>query len=66
MSTPVGLSRADLALAGIAIPLLVAGLFGFLSSVGIAVALGAGSLPASLSMGYALFYRPPTAHESRR
>lgn len=52
-------SRHDLSLAGIALPLVVAALLGALLPVGMGVALGAGSVPASGSIWYALFYRPP-------
>jgi hypothetical protein len=53
------LSRHDLSLAGIALSLVTALLAGTLSPVGMSVALGAGSIPASGTVGYALFYRPP-------
>jgi len=53
-------TRHDLLLVGIAVPLLLAGAVGALSPIGLPVALGAGSIPASGSMGYALFYRPPS------
>ncbi len=52
-------SRHDASLAGIAVPLALAAVVGALSPVGMATALGAGSVPASGSLGYALFYRPP-------
>ncbi len=54
-----GLSHHDVSLAGIALPLVVAALVGAVSSVGMVTALGAGSIPAFGSLGYALFYRPP-------
>jgi hypothetical protein len=57
--TASGLSRHDLSLAGIAASLLAALLAGALSPVGMSVALGVGSVPASGTVGYALFYRPP-------
>jgi hypothetical protein len=56
-----GLSRHDLSLAGIAASLVAALLAGALSPVGMSVALGAGSIPATGTLGYALFYRPPDA-----
>lgn len=52
-------SRHDLLLAAIALPLMIAGVVGALLPVGMPLALGAGSVPATGSMGYALFYRPP-------
>ena len=54
-----GVSRHDLSLAGIAVSLLVGALVGVLFPVGLAVALGLGSVPAGGALGYALFYRPP-------
>jgi hypothetical protein len=52
-------TRHDASLVGIAAPLAVAAAVGALSPVGMTTALGAGSIPASGSLGYALFYRPP-------
>ncbi|WP_302081527.1 hypothetical protein [Salinibaculum rarum] len=57
-------TRHDLLLAAIALPLVVAGMAGALLPVGMSVALGAGSVPATGTMGYALFYRPPGRHET--
>jgi hypothetical protein len=54
-----GITRHDLSLAAIAVPLLVATVAGATLPVGLPVALGAGSVPASGGLGYALFYRPP-------
>ena len=53
------LTRHDLLLATIALSLAVAGIVGLVLPVGMSLALGAGSVPATGSMGYALFYRPP-------
>ncbi|MFT4921809.1 MAG: hypothetical protein ACI8XM_001016 [Haloarculaceae archaeon] len=53
-------TRHDLLLAAIAVSLALGALFGALLPVGMPVALGAGSVPATGSMGYALFCRPPT------
>jgi hypothetical protein len=53
-------SRYDVLLAAIAVPMLVAATLGALLPVGMPLALGAGSVPATGSMGYALFYRPPS------
>lgn len=52
-------TRYDLVLAAIAVPMVVAGLVGVVSSLAISTALAAGSLPATGSLGYALFYEPP-------
>lgn len=56
---PATVSRHDLALAAIALSLVTAAVLGVVSSLGLPVALGAGSIPATGSLGYALFYRPP-------
>jgi len=37
----------------------LAGLVGVLSPLAVSTALAAGSLPATGSLGYALFYEPP-------
>lgn len=50
---------ADLILAAIALPMLVASVLAVLTPVGTALALGAGSLTASGGVGYALFLDPP-------
>lgn len=55
--TPV--TRYDLVLATIAAPMVIAGLVGLVSSLAMSTALAAGSLPATGSLGYALFYEPP-------
>lgn len=55
--TPV--TRYDLVLATIAAPMVIAGLVGLVSSLAMSTALAAGSLPATGSLGYALFYQPP-------
>jgi hypothetical protein len=52
-------TRHDLVLATIAAPMVIAALVGFLSSLAMSTALAAGSLPATGSLGYALFYQPP-------
>lgn len=56
----VSLATADLVLLAMAIPLVLASIVGAIFSVQLAVAMGAGSLPASGTLGYALFYDPPT------
>ncbi|WP_254272386.1 hypothetical protein [Haloarcula marina] len=53
------LSTADLVLASIAFSMVLAGLGGVLTSLSVVTALSAGSLTASGSIGYALFYNPP-------
>jgi hypothetical protein len=55
------LATADLVLVAMALPLLVASLAGLVSSVQLGLAMGAGSLPASGTLGYALFYDPPAS-----
>ena len=55
-------TRHDVLLAMIALPMVVAATLGALLPVGMSIALGAGSVPATGSMGYALFYRPPGKH----
>ncbi|MEF8870637.1 MAG: hypothetical protein V5A41_03290 [Haloarculaceae archaeon] len=62
MRSADSVSRYDLLLAAIVLPLVVAGMIGALLPVGMSVALGAGSVPATGTMGYALFYRPPGEH----
>lgn len=55
-------SRYDLQLALIALPLAIAGLLGAVSSLAMSTALAMGSVPASGSVGYALFVeRPPSS-----
>jgi hypothetical protein len=60
MSRVASLSRHDLLLVAIALPLVLASLVGVLLPVGMSAALGAGSVPATGSLGYALFYDPPS------
>jgi len=55
------LSTPDLVLATIALTMLLATAGAVVTSISIAAALGAGSIPAGGSIGYALFYDPPTA-----
>lgn len=55
------IATADLVLVAMALPLLVASLAGLVSSVQLGLAMGAGSLPASGTLGYALFYDPPAS-----
>ena len=55
----VSLATADLVLLVMAIPMVLASLVGVVFSVQFGVAMGAGSLPASGTLGYALFYDPP-------
>jgi hypothetical protein len=62
MRSDDSLTRHDILLAAIALPLVVAGALGAVLPVGMSLALGAGSVPATGSMGYALFYRPPGQH----
>lgn len=59
MASGLPLATADLVLLAIAVPMVVASLVGLLNSVQLAVAMGAGSVPASGTIGYALFYDPP-------
>ena len=54
------LSTPDLVLASIALTMLLATAGAVVTSVRVAAALGAGSNPAGGSIGYALFYDPPT------
>jgi hypothetical protein len=64
MTSAESLTRHDILLAAIALPLVVAGALGAVLPVGMSLALGAGSVPATGSMGYALFYRPPGESEN--
>jgi len=57
----VSLATADLVLLAMAVPLLLASLVGVVFSVQLGVAMGAGSLPAGGTLGYALFYDPPAS-----
>jgi len=52
-------SMPDLVLASIALSMLLASLGAVVTSISLVTALSAGSLPASGSIGYALFYDPP-------
>jgi len=54
------LSTADFVLASIALVMAVAAFGAVATSVSVAVAMAAGSIPATGSIGYALFYNPPT------
>lgn len=63
MSGP--LSMPDLVLASIALSMLLASLGAVVTSISLVTALSAGSLPASGSIGYALFYDPPVHSGSR-
>ena len=54
-----GLTRYDLLLAVIGAPLAVAAVAATASSVSLATAMLAGSVPAGGGLGYALFCRPP-------
>jgi len=56
---PHSLSAADLVLASIALSMVGATVGAVLTSVSLVTALSAGSLPATGSIGYALFYDPP-------
>ncbi|WP_058992810.1 hypothetical protein [Haloarcula sp. CBA1127] len=49
----------DLVLASIALSMLLASLGAVVTSLSFVTALSAGSLPATGSIGYALFYNPP-------
>lgn len=55
----VDLATADVVLASIALSMLLASAGAIVLPVGLAGALGLGSLPAGGSVGYALFYDPP-------
>ncbi|WP_324759748.1 hypothetical protein [Haloarcula montana] len=59
MSSDFPVSTADAVLATIALSMVLAGLGAVASSLSVVGALAAGSLPASGSIGYALFYNPP-------
>lgn len=53
-------SRYDLLLAAIGIPVAVGALLGAVTSVAMSTALAAGSVPASGGVGYAIVAAPPT------
>ena len=59
MSPSMPLTTADLVLVAVALPLVLAWVVGVFHSVQMALAMGAGSIPASGTIGYALFYDPP-------
>lgn len=59
VSGDISLATPDLVLVVMAVPMLLASVAGVLSSVQFGIALGAGSVPASGTLGYALFYDPP-------
>lgn len=59
MTDAPAVTRHDLLLAVIGLPILLAAIAGTVLSVPLTYALGAGSVPASGGLGYALFYRPP-------
>lgn len=60
MTDSAPLSPADLVLASIAIAMSLAVFGAVVTSLSVAVAMTAGSIPATGSIGYALFYNPPT------
>jgi len=60
MTDVATLSTADFVLASIAIAMALAAFGAVVTSLSVAVAMAAGSIPASGSIGYALFYNPPT------
>ncbi len=60
MTDPATLSTADLVLASIAVAMALAAFGAVATSLSVAVAMAAGSVPATGSIGYALFYNPPT------
>ncbi|WP_226011014.1 hypothetical protein [Halomicrobium salinisoli] len=59
MSPSPSVATADLVLLAVAAPMIVASLAAAVTSVQLGLALGAGSVPASGTIGYALFYDPP-------
>jgi hypothetical protein len=60
MTDAAPLSPADFVLASIAIAMSLAAFGAVATSLSVAVAMAAGSIPATGSIGYALFYNPPT------
>ncbi|MDS0259812.1 hypothetical protein NDI56_10455 [Haloarcula sp. S1CR25-12] len=60
MTEVASLSTADFVLASIALVMTLAAFGAVVTSLSVAVAFGAGSIPATGSIGYALFYNPPT------
>jgi hypothetical protein len=61
MTAPPSRSTADLVLASIAIAMTLAAFGAVATSLSVAIAMAAGSIPATGSIGYALFYNPPTS-----
>ena len=61
MTAPPSRSTADLILASIAIAMTLAAFGAVATSLSVAIAMAAGSIPATGSIGYALFYNPPTS-----
>jgi len=59
---PLGVARPDLVLSFVPGPLVLAAGLGVLFGVPLWLALAVGSVPASLAVGYVLFYRPPGSH----
>lgn len=55
---PLPQASADLLLAAIALPLVLAGVVGAANSVPVAYALGIGAIPAGWGLSYALFVFP--------
>ena len=53
-------SRYDLLLAVIALPVALAGVLGAVSTLAMSTALAVGSVPATGGVGYALFVEQPT------
>jgi hypothetical protein len=53
------LETPDLVLVGVGLSLVLGWLVGAVHSVQIGVAMGASSIPASGTIGYALFFDPP-------
>lgn len=60
MTDATTLSTADLVLASIALTMALAACGAVATSLSVVVAMAAGSVPATGSIGYALFYNPPT------
>lgn len=59
VALPPSISRHDLLLTVIGVPLVVAALAAAVFPISLRLALAAGSMPAGGGLGYALFYRPP-------
>jgi len=60
MTEVASLSPADFVLVSIALVMALAAFGAVVTSLSVAVAMAAGSIPATGSIGYALFYNPPT------